>query len=171
MILGIVGRKRSGKDTFASVLAEAGWARVAFADALKEELASLLGVDAAFVEGHKEQLRLALQLRGTEHWRARDPEHWLREAERRVNVLLCAGRDVVMPDVRFLNEAHWVRSHGGLLVRTVRAGDDGAVLDGHASETEQNDIACDRTLFCRSGDEVRAKAKEFLNWYKQHYSS
>jgi len=40
-LVGLVGKKRSGKDTFASALVDNGWARVAFADPLKATMLDL----------------------------------------------------------------------------------------------------------------------------------
>ena len=62
---------------------------------------------------------------------------WLDVAERR---MLDKGR-VVVTDVRFPNEAEWLRSKGGLLINVVRPGY-GAV-NIHVSETV---IECDVTL-------------------------
>lgn len=41
VVIGVVGKKRAGKDTFAARLVERGFTRVAFADPLKETMADL----------------------------------------------------------------------------------------------------------------------------------
>lgn len=50
-VLGIVGLKRSGKDTAAQALVDQGWTRMAFADPLKEMSMKLRGVWVEVPEG------------------------------------------------------------------------------------------------------------------------
>lgn len=50
-VLGIVGLKRSGKDTAAQALVDQGWTRMAFADPLKEMAMKLRGVWVEVPEG------------------------------------------------------------------------------------------------------------------------
>lgn len=45
MIIAISGKKRSGKDTFASALIEKGYRRLSFADALKDMVSSVYGIN------------------------------------------------------------------------------------------------------------------------------
>lgn len=60
--------------------------------------------------------RQILQWWGTEYRRADDPEYWLREFTRRLVDLTAAGyRRVVVPDVRFANEADTIHNAGGVL--------------------------------------------------------
>lgn len=47
MILGFCGKKGSGKDTAAEVLLDKGWARVSFADPLKDICAAVFGLKPA----------------------------------------------------------------------------------------------------------------------------
>lgn len=56
-VLGITGRKRSGKDTLARTLIEYGgpWERVAFADAIKELATSVISPDILGTDGDKER--------------------------------------------------------------------------------------------------------------------
>lgn len=169
MILGISGKAGSGKDAAASVLArEYGFIRVAFADELKRVAAQLFGWDDDRLWGPSERrsepdpawggltARRALQVLGTEVGRRLHPDVWvratMREVERLVRGDTREGTDpprttvrllpasVVIPDVRFRNEAEAVKAAGGFLLRVVRPG---AGLEGaageHASETELSD--------------------------------
>jgi hypothetical protein len=49
------------------------------------------------------------------------PSVWIRVLEHKLaHILPLADKNIVIPDVRFDNEAAWVMSEGGLLVRVVR---------------------------------------------------
>lgn len=162
-LVGLIGKKRVGKDTFAAVLVEEfGFARVAFADPLKEmaltidpwvdnDLGSPLGLSQVVAqmggwERTKDQIpevRRFLQRLG-DGVRQFDPEFWVRAGMREVYNTRGSRdmkmwqhvdnpRPVVITDVRYPNEADAIREAGGTLVRIVRPGvDDG---DAHASET------------------------------------
>ena len=160
MILGISGKAGSGKDTAASVLVrEHGFVRVAFADELKRIVKRLFHWDDDRLWGPSDRrsepdpawggltARRALQVLGTEVGRALHPDVWVRATmrgieHRQVALISVTGRehDVVVPDVRFRNEAEAVKAAGGFILRVVRPG---AGLEGaageHASETELSD--------------------------------
>lgn len=68
---------------------------------------------------------------------------WYRRAQ---PINLSADGDhprIVVPDVRFANEAHTLRLAGGTIWRVERAG---AHSDGHASETELDTLYADQTI-------------------------
>ena len=158
--IGIVGRKRVGKDTAAQVLRdEYGFTRVGFADQVKalalvtnpvirvnpyggwpivERLADV--VDRIGWERAKDdypEVRAFLQRHGDGSRRVLGDTVWLDAWQRRAEVV---DGPVVVPDVRYLNEAARLRSLGFTIVRVTRPGmpDDG---DTHVSETEQDGIA------------------------------
>jgi hypothetical protein len=125
-LLGLVGRKGSGKDTAAELLLAQGYQNVKFAGALKEMIRTLLayqGVDEStierMVEGDLKEVatdylgghtpRFAMQTLGTE-W-GRDligKNFWVGTAMRRAE-----GRPSVVTDVRFPNEVAAVENAGG----------------------------------------------------------
>lgn len=173
-LVGLIGKKRVGKDTFAAVLVEEfGFARVAFADPLKEMALAIDpyiqaehsyrlsdAVDVLGWEGAKDaypEVRRFLQRLGTDGVRQFDEDFWVRAGMRaaaakrrpmRLNTsdgrAATAPRPVVITDVRYPNEADAIREAGGTLVRIVRPGvDDG---DTHASETALDGYAVDYTV-------------------------
>lgn len=142
LLLGLCGPAGAGKDTAADYLVDAhGFARWAFAEPMRTMLEALLsecGLDYAhcFEPGLKEQripglqrsYRELAQTLGTEWGRQLQGEDfWLRCAG------LCTGLQhedparnepvhdaIVFSDVRFPNEAAWLRARGGVLVRVER---------------------------------------------------
>lgn len=146
--IGLTGFKGSGKDTAAQVLIDRGYMRVAFADPLRQmalaidpvisssphrpdpnvrlsELVENMGWDRA--KQHPEVRRILMRL-GTEAVRGVLGEDiWVDTADR----LHGHVERVVFTDVRFDNEATYIRRNGGIVVRIERPGKDGAA---HASE-------------------------------------
>ena len=161
-IIGISGRKRSGKDTFAEQLVkEHGFTRIAFADPLKAvareldpvvdvhqatpyvvqriRLSDVLGPDDDW-ETAKElpEVRRLLQALGVAVREHIDSEVWVDAAL--VKAAAVPG-PVVITDVRFPNEAERVRWDGGKVVRVNRPGL--PQTDLHISETALDDLVAD----------------------------
>jgi len=132
-LIGISGYARSGKDTFyqrsAEILSknEKQSVRLAFADALKQELDDLLvthlGI-SAFTEEDKEKelIRPLLVTYGTELRRKLNPNCWIESIQDDVIGYLDDGNYVFITDVRFENEAQWIRMNGGTLINVTREG-------------------------------------------------
>ena len=132
-LIGIAGYARSGKDTFfarsAKYLNDNGLEakRYAFADALKSEVDSLLTEytgSSAFTEkdSEKEIVRPLLVTYGTEIRRKLNPNCWIEKITPSVGEDLDKGKYVFITDVRFENEAQWIKSQGGLMVYVEREG-------------------------------------------------
>lgn len=151
-IIGITGAAGSGKDTARGVLQNHfGVTGVAFADPMRAMLAQLLdhcgiGVEWMTQRELKElpmpglgvSYRHAAQTLGTEWGRALSPsgDIWLKAAAASMaEVMNIKGPDAVfcISDVRFKNEAKWVREQGGVIWRIVRPGL--APVRQHASES------------------------------------
>jgi hypothetical protein len=141
-LIGISGFARSGKDTFyeraAKILAkdEKKSHRIAFADALKNELNELLikNVDiSAFTENNeeKELIRPLLVTYGTEIRRKLNQNCWIERVQPRVIHHLNEGDYVFVTDVRFENEAKWITMNGGCLVNIHREGIEPANHEEH----------------------------------------
>ena len=155
MIIGLSGYARSGKDTVANYLIENhGFTRLAFADPMREALYALnpsLGtsrlslqevIDEHSWDGYKdtlfgEEIRVLLQRMGTEVGREMFGEHfWV---DYLLNKALDIKGDVVISDVRFLNEAEAIHQANGQVWRVNRPGIEAA--NSHASEIQMDSFS------------------------------
>lgn len=164
-IIGFIGQKGAGKDTAAQALVERGWMRLAFADAVYQEVADAFNVPVAFLqnrdtketplpelalsrcnqdveygtplysetiiameqgEGNRVQImnkprspRRVLQTWGDEYRRKnfRD-DYWTALVEDAI--ASHAQTNVIVTDVRYINEAQIIQHLGGMLARIVR---------------------------------------------------
>ena len=132
-LIGITGYARSGKDTFyercALHLNKEGKSshRIAFADALKDELNPLLSKYAgisAFTEDNaeKEIIRPLLVTYGTEIRRHLNQNCWIEKVQPQVIDHLSQNEFVFVTDVRFENEAQWIKMNNGILIHVSREG-------------------------------------------------
>ena len=175
MIIGLTGKKQSGKDTTCQLISDVvadtiSVERRAFADKLKQSAAALLDVELwQLVEwklddnyrlegGHfnifdhdrdvNMTFRTFLQRYGTEaHREVFGDDFWLEQClpKRDYNgKYLSDSHIIVVTDVRFLNEAAWIRELGGWIWKVRR----GAVESGdnHPSEVELEKIIPDVIL-------------------------
>lgn len=148
-LIGLAGFKRSGKDTAAQALLRAGgWVRVAFADALREEVFKQYPAAAQVPDAQKDRPRKELGGRSLRallieigmQRRAQDPDYWVRLALDRIAIELDNGHSVVVTDVRMPNEVDALRRLGALLVWIKRPG---TQSNGHVTE---QDISADCDL-------------------------
>lgn len=165
-IIGIAGRARSGKDTVAGMLmSSARLYRYAFADPIREMLWAGFQIDtfSAAFDAVKDlprpdlggiSPRRMMQTLGTEWGRHMvHADVWVLQAAR---VLRLNGPGMLVTDVRFENEAEWIRAADGLVVHVRRAA--AAPVEAHASEAgvavRERDIVIDNdgTL-----DDLRAR--------------
>lgn len=161
ILIGLAGLARCGKDTAAEILSsQLNLHRYAFADPMKRMLEQVFGDN--FVSGDRERIdpisgvsyRTLMQTLGTEWGRSVQPDLWTRvaaakwewvkegmpwetELGRISNMQL--GREelnqgMIISDVRFDNEADWIRSAGGLIIHIRRPGERPVGVDGHVSE-------------------------------------
>lgn len=171
-LIGIAGRARSGKDTVANfIIAAIGGYRYSFADPIRAMLAPL-GVDMndPYWQARKEQVipalgvspRRMMQTLGTEWGRNLiNPDLWLVMAHQR---LLRNGPGMVISDVRFENEAAWIRKHGGRIIHVIRP--EAKAVEAHASEDGIEMLDTDAQLF-NSGtlEELQLTVRELLRVY------
>lgn len=154
ILIGIAGKKKAGKDTALGLIREIcssdyAVARRAFADALKEEVAIACNVSVSFIDNNKNQFRLLLQGWGTDFRRYFNGEdYWINKLDNNIkdiaysDPLLNRTTIVVVPDVRFKNEAAYIHKQGGKLIyiwRTIAEKQN----DNHPSETSINFRDCD----------------------------
>lgn len=141
MIIGLTGRKRSGKSTVAKALVERGFVEVSFAAPIRDFTARILELTPEELDAAKENSinwlegvtpRHIMQTLGTEWGRQMiHPEIWIRVLLRRVSVLVLENKNVVVSDIRFDNEAQALRDMHGKIVRIERPG---GGPDDHISE-------------------------------------
>jgi len=143
MIIGLSGYARSGKDTVAELLVlNYGFKRMAFADGIRQ---ALLALNPILHDGHrlneivtmygwevakgKDEVRRLLQVMGTEVGRKLINEDvWVWRLFNQINT----DERIVIPDVRFPNEAKMIEQQGGDVWRINRH-NHGAV-NNHVSE-------------------------------------
>lgn len=129
LVLGLVGKAGSGKDTFYDIVSEAyprlRIKRIAFADPVREMASKYLGWSD---EGDKEENRWILQGVGSLFRKEISEDYWVRLAGHKID----PDYDVIIfTDCRFNNEVEMVREEGGTLVRIERY----EYTGDHASET------------------------------------
>ena len=164
MIIGLVGFIGSGKGTVRDILVrQHGYHGFAFADALKDSVATIFMWPRGLLEGDsnasrafRERVdvwwshklgydvtpRLILQKMGTEACREGIADNiWIAALEKRIH----GYEDVVISDVRFPNEIDFIRSAGGILVRVKRGKDPSKeeLSKMHISETAWNSYTPD----------------------------
>lgn len=149
--------------------------KVSFANTIYDMMSTLLGVDARtlpkevpMVELGGKTLRYALQTLGTEWGRTILFDGiWVEKTRRLIREIVGAGYDVVIDDLRFINEEAMLQEEGAKLILIDREGHDSGNTDGHASEGSYLHFHNDRTIInaCSSSDEFVAEAKEELYSY------
>lgn len=141
MIIAFGYKARSGKDTAASFLEQAGWRRASFATALKAAAGCIFEFTSEQMYGDLKEVldafwgitpRTGLQDLGDGVRRLFGPDVWIRALHRHMQKFGHVERWVIS-DVRYKNEAEWVKSVGGIVVRLDR---EGSGAGPHASETE-----------------------------------
>lgn len=130
-LIGISGKAQSGKDTAGEFLVNKyEFKRVASADALKRIARNIFGWDAVKDEkGRKFLQDLAMAVRGY------DKDYWIRVTLQEINSQRTRNKveNFVITDVRFENEAKYLKEQGAILVRINRPD---ILLYDHVSETE-----------------------------------
>lgn len=150
-LLGICGKAGSGKDTAAThFVVTYDWELYHFADPLKEACAAAFGIEKfRFYAAEEKEIpdpywllspREIAQYVGTEMFRTFDPDFWIKRFKLQAQQYAKDGAvGLVIPDVRFENEAEAIVDSGGFLIELVRDGADGNVgIANHASEAGFN---------------------------------
>ena len=169
ILIGLSGHAGAGKDTAARYLVSRyGFVQAAFADPIRDMAALLLeqvGVSDAhlrhrvFKERPLPELgfspRALMQVLGTEVGRALSPALWVRHLELRLGLQrqgAVVHDRIVISDVRFPNEAYWVRAKGGTVVRLNRPQAAGLARQ-HVSETALDGLTRDYDVLNDGADE------------------
>ncbi|HXJ56944.1 MAG TPA: hypothetical protein VNU68_09790 [Verrucomicrobiae bacterium] len=139
ILIGISGKKGSGKDTACQIIrrliGEDNVLRLAFADALKEEVSAACCISVRQIEEQKAVFRPILQWWGTEFRRGLFGDtYWIERLNERLEAARQCHQPVcIVTDVRFQNEAEAIRAAGGCLLRIHRP--TAPTNDAHPSET------------------------------------
>jgi hypothetical protein len=150
MLLGVTGRARVGKDTFGRHLVENySFEHAYFAKPLKNMLTALGFPESQYQTTEEKEAvipdlgrsyRYLAQTIGTEWGRNLiHPDIWLLMMARKWNRLVALNDEfarMVITDVRFENEAAWVREAGGIVVHITSELDRSGMKStaGHVSE-------------------------------------
>ena len=145
-VIGFAGKARSGKDTAGAYLVEQyHFLRYSFAQPLKDGAKAMFNLTDEqeknkdkVIEPWGKSPREIYQLLGTDIARTIDRRVWIKNAEMFVKKSL--GRSIVITDVRFKNEAEWIKSLGGVVIflesktrgihtRTLHASENGLTAD------------------------------------------
>ena len=188
MIVGVIGKKRSGKDTIAEYLVEKhGFIRMSFADPMKIACKHIFYMTDEQMWGYGKEVidprygvtpRKILQVMGTEMFQYDIYKHIPELKEKVPPRTLWVYRlmmeyekiknlKVVISDVRFQHEAEEILKVGGLLIKVIRP-KFGFEEDNHASEKEIDDIHCYDTLMFNNGtiEELQVKIDDLLKIWK-----
>lgn len=126
-VIGLVGRKSSGKTTTANYLVKKyGFVEIVFAEPVKRVTETIFGFPYDMLLGDTPEKRVqrntlrdpiwnktpveAMQYIGTDLFRnCMDSDVWIKIAKRKVSDLIAKGKNVVISDVRFPNEMRYIR--------------------------------------------------------------
>lgn len=174
LVLGLGHKARHGKDTVAQAMLESSPAdvlRIGFADALYDYCRVEHGMttkDAPLLQ------RVGVQMR-----EERDPQVWIKAVY--YKILDKRPKVVVIPDVRFTNEAEFVKALGGYTIKVERRvrvdlGEDKLYLTSdrdpnHVSETQLDGYSWDLTIINRDRDIIttREHARQVLGFFRQKH--
>lgn len=132
-LIGIGGYARVGKDTvgksiltYAAVVLNKPYKRVAFADELKKEIDPFVKENFGFsvFNANDEQKKIIrpLLVGLGESRRIQNPEYWIYKAKLQVEINKNNGIGSIVTDVRYKNEAQWIKDNGGIVIYIHRNG-------------------------------------------------
>ena len=154
LIVGLMGKKDHGKTVVAEYLMERhDFGSVAFADPLKRKLSELLDIplekfyptteegkiyrETGIIPGPNMTIRQLMQVYGDGCRTMLYNEIWINLVDKMLRASFLGNR-LVFSDVRYINEADYVRNQGGYIIRIIDSRKDSG--DYHISETEQGMI-------------------------------
>jgi hypothetical protein len=161
-IIALSGKKRSGKDTIyveaRHYFAEQDYedkgykdhgtsiGRVGFADPLKHEVSEVTGFTTSFIEEHKQEFRTLLQVWGTDFRRCFcGSDYWINKMDAIIKKSAKFYDILFVTDLRFKNEANFIKSVGGFVVHVERrVQEDPEATDQshtHVSEKDMDDYS------------------------------
>lgn len=165
ILIGISGKKGSGKDTVAELIQQMLTRQVyiiGFADELKKEVSDATKMSVGFIEKNKEQFRAVLQWWGTDfrkHFVGED--YWIAKVTKTIKHLNAKEQDlVIIKDVRFYSEASFIERVGGMMIRVER---DAVLKDNHISELELDKHKFERVILNNgTKEQLKEQVKDML---------
>ena len=150
-IVGLTGKAGSGKSSVAEILKEIGFSVYSLADVIKSSLIDLDPIIPTFTSTVRlsellkssdlEQLkrtypeiRRLMQVLGSEVIRSRDDGFWINQLQQKI--VNDYPRKVVITDVRFANEAHWVHQGYGSKVVLIQRPSNPDEIQGRTHQSE-----------------------------------
>lgn len=180
-LIGLVGKKQSGKSTSAEYLRrQHGFHELSFAKNLKAGAKAMFGLSEEQVNGPNEireatideygmSAREILQWLGTDVLRKRWPDFHVWGLDREIksasfgDSLGGKPNKWVISDVRFENELTYIHKMGGISIRVIRKSQI-EHTDTHRSETEQDNLVTEYTIECDDGIEnVHKNIEKIMN--------
>ena len=178
-IIGLTGLAGSGKDSVRAVLEQHGYSGIAFADTIRDMLRQLFTATGTSLEYMRDRAlkeeripnigvsyRVLAQTLGTEWGRSISPDFWVNITGASIDASLRDSFEpvqIVISDVRFPNEAAFIRERGGQIWHVVRPGTQ--PVRAHESEAHAITIPADYTIL-NSGtlEDLQATVQRALEW-------
>lgn len=177
IIIGLTGKKQSGKSTTARYLVDNfGFREYSLAEPLKEVCSILFGFNDRQLNGDlKDEIdekwgitpRSTLQYIGTELFRnniykllpTMNDGFWVNVLSQKIlkDIEESSIRKIVISDVRFVNEEKFIHKLGGVIIKIVRPNNK-KEEDNHSSENNFNliksdfEVKNDRSIHCLQND-------------------
>jgi len=150
-LIGFAGKAGSGKDTAGKYLVDNYlFAHYYFAKPLKEGAKAMFNLTDEQVKNKEKVIepwgrspRELYQLLGTDVARSIDPNIWIKNAE--MFYRQAHGSSVVITDVRFSNEAFWIRQKGGIVIQ-IKRDNEPITKSSHSSENGMKESDYDLTI-------------------------
>jgi len=173
MIIALGHKKNTGKDAVAAYLtSQYGFRRVAFGDKIRRVTEVAFGFTEEQMTDRemKEEVefalgispRRAMQKVGGMFRQHVSNDFWIYAVKSRIGWLVEQGKDIVVSDLRFINELNYIRQMDGKIVKVNRSG----IIhnDGDKSETELDIVTSWDYVLENIGDlqELYEKVDEML---------
>lgn len=162
----MAGKMGSGKTSVSEwFVKEHDFVKLAFADPLKKSLVELTGLDMAHftdpilketkIAGINKTPREIMQMLGTDFAREMiDWDFWLWRM--RHSISMYSDKDIIIDDVRFENEAQFIRDNGGKIVHLQRNFEFDSEHKAHRSEDGIKTFMGDYIVHAEDGIELTA---------------
>lgn len=170
MIIGVAGKKRSGKDTFYTLLKEKISSyytvkRYAFADEVKEYAVNYFHIDRKDIKD--ENNRFLLQGIGQMFREEVNENYWINQTMMNIRKSQKnkPGEISVITDVRYINEAQEIQNQeNGFLIKIVNKNTE--TFDPHISENNLDDYEFDYVM--KNNGSLDDYRSEVDTWVKSH---